>query len=100
MTAWRFDNSYKSLSPALFAPVAPTPVADPRLVVLNRPLAKTLGLEIEAGQEAQWAAIFAGNAVPEGDRRFRIVDCGFRIDPNCRLSSNPQSQIRNPQFFP
>lgn len=66
MTAWRFDNSYKSLSPALFAPVAPTPVADPRLVVLNRPLAKALGLEIEAGQEAQWAAIFAGNAVPEG----------------------------------
>jgi hypothetical protein len=31
---------------------------------------------------------------------FRIADCGFRIvESSTVLGPNPQSEIRNPQFF-
>ena len=35
-----FDNSYVHLPESLFSRVAPTPVAAPRLIAFNRPLAK------------------------------------------------------------
>jgi hypothetical protein len=39
-----FQNTYAALPDGFFARVAPTPVAAPRLVKLNRPLAVHLGL--------------------------------------------------------
>src|SRR4051794_2343639 len=40
-----FEHTYAALPASFFARVAPTPVAAPRLVKLNRPLAKQLGLD-------------------------------------------------------
>jgi serine/tyrosine/threonine adenylyltransferase len=40
-----FQNTYAALPEGFFARVAPTPVASPRLVKLNRPLAVRLGLD-------------------------------------------------------
>ena len=40
-----FDNSYAALPDSFFARVAPTPVVSPRLIKLNRPLARHLGTE-------------------------------------------------------
>ena len=40
-----FQNSYSALPENFFARVAPTPVAAPRLIKLNRPLAVQLGLD-------------------------------------------------------
>src|SRR5689334_12994308 len=38
----------------------------------------------------------AFNELADGDhKQFRIADCGLRIE----ISSNPQSEIRNPQFL-
>jgi hypothetical protein len=39
-----FQNTYAALPANFFARVAPTPVASPRLIKLNRPLAVRLGL--------------------------------------------------------
>ena len=39
-----FDNSYARLPERFYASVAPAHVADPQLVMLNRPLAEELGL--------------------------------------------------------
>jgi uncharacterized protein YdiU (UPF0061 family) len=44
---WPLDNSYARLPKAFYARVEPTPVAKPRLLRLNRPLAEQLGLPIE-----------------------------------------------------
>ncbi len=63
---WRFDNSYARLPEILFARQSPVPVREPRLIRLNRALAARLGLDAEALTGEAGAAIFAGNAVPEG----------------------------------
>jgi uncharacterized protein YdiU (UPF0061 family) len=44
---WPLDNSYARLPSAFYSRVDPTPVAKPRLLRLNRPLAEQLGLPIE-----------------------------------------------------
>ena len=63
---WRLEQSYAGL-PALFhARVAPTPVRDPQFVVFNGPLAEALGLDAASLDGAAGAALFAGNALPEG----------------------------------
>ena len=60
---FRFDNSYARLPEGLFARVAPEPVRAPRLLLLNAPLARDLGLDPD------WLASEAGVAVLAGNRR-------------------------------
>ncbi|HYP18150.1 MAG TPA: YdiU family protein, partial [Opitutus sp.] len=63
---WRLEHSYAQL-PALFhTAVEPTPVREPRIVVLNRPLAAALGVDADALASDEGAAIFAGNKLPPG----------------------------------
>ena len=59
---WRLENSYGSLPKVFHIAISPVPVRAPRLVVLNRPLAESLGLSADSLNEA----IFAGNALPPG----------------------------------
>jgi uncharacterized protein YdiU (UPF0061 family) len=63
---WRFDNSYARLPGRFFVRLPPRPVAAPRIAILNHPLAGELGLDLRALPEDEAAAIFAGNALPEG----------------------------------
>lgn len=66
MSGWRLEHTYAGL-PALFhSAVAPTPVADPQFVVFNPLLAETLGLDAAALDTPDGAAIFGGNALPDG----------------------------------
>ena len=59
-----FDNSYAALPDGFFTRTTPTPVADPKLLAFNAPLAKTLG--ITHGSHDDLAFIFGGNELPEG----------------------------------
>ena len=61
-----FDNSYGRLPDRFYARLAPTPVAEPALVALNRPLAERLGLDGAALASEDGIAALAGNAVPNG----------------------------------
>jgi serine/tyrosine/threonine adenylyltransferase len=64
---WRLDHSYARQLPALFhAAVSPTSVRAPRLLLLNRPLAESLGLEVGALAGDEGASVFAGNRLPPG----------------------------------
>jgi len=63
---FRFDNSYARELQGFYVPGTPATVPAPRLLFLNRPLAEELGLEPEALEGEQGAAILAGNRVPEG----------------------------------
>ncbi len=60
---WRLDHSYARLPQSFHSRVDPTPVREPKMVVLNRPLAEALGLKAD---ELNDAAVFAGNALPQG----------------------------------
>ena len=68
MAGWHLEHTYAELPQLFFSPAAPTAVREPRMAVFNRPLATMLGLELKALEGAEGAAIFAGNAVPEGGR--------------------------------
>jgi len=59
-----FDNSYAALPDGFFTRTTPTPVADPKLLAFNAPLAKTLGITHESPDDL--AFIFGGNELPEG----------------------------------
>jgi uncharacterized protein YdiU (UPF0061 family) len=63
---WRLDHSYARLPDRLFVRVQPRAVAQPHVVVLNRPLAEQLGLDpavLDAPENAGW---FTGNTLPPG----------------------------------
>lgn len=63
---WRLQHTFAQLPRRFHVAVAPTPVTAPQLVVLNRPLAESLGLSAGAlaGDEAtRW---LGGNGLPPG----------------------------------
>ncbi|NLP41606.1 MAG: YdiU family protein [Veillonellaceae bacterium] len=63
---WNFDNSYVRLPNTFFTILNPTPVPSPKLVFFNKPLAASLGLNIQALESDDGGAVFAGNRIPEG----------------------------------
>ncbi|WP_097028420.1 protein adenylyltransferase SelO [Clostridium peptidivorans] len=65
-TGWNLDNSYARLPESFFTRQRPTPVPSPKLIVLNHPLAASLGLNLKELESNDGAAVFAGNQIPEG----------------------------------
>ena len=78
MSGWRLEHTYAELPQLFYSDAAPTPVREPRLVAFNRPLATMLGLEPEVLESREGAAIFAGNAVPEGGRPIAQAYAGHQ----------------------
>jgi uncharacterized protein YdiU (UPF0061 family) len=74
-----FDNSYARLPRGFHAGVSPTPVANPRLVAVNRVLAADLGLNLDALTEPEWAGIFAGNVLPPGAAPIAMAYAGHQF---------------------
>jgi len=72
---FEFQHSYSALPSRFYARVVPTPVADPRLLVLNRPLAEDLGLEPKA-LEPEAAKLFSGNQLPEDAEPIAMAYAG------------------------
>ena len=72
---WRFDNSYARLPEELFLPQNPEPVAKPTLVVLNRALADSMGLEVDSLE----AEVFAGNKIPSGAQPIAQAYAGHQF---------------------
>lgn len=63
---WRWENTFACLPDVLFAPATPVSVRDPQLVILNEPLAESLGLHLHALAPEALAALFAGQTLPPG----------------------------------
>ncbi|MGJ5078768.1 protein adenylyltransferase SelO [Bradyrhizobium sp. HKCCYLS3013] len=74
-----FQNSYAALPDNFFARVAPTPVAAPRLIKLNRPLAEELGLNPTELETPEGAEILAGKTVPEGAEPIAMAYAGHQF---------------------
>ena len=73
-----FDNSYVRFPARFYARVAPTPVAAPRLIRVNAPLALELGLEREA-LATEGAHIFSGNQIPDGAEPIATAYAGHQF---------------------
>ncbi|KQP68062.1 protein adenylyltransferase SelO [Methylobacterium sp. Leaf112] len=79
MTAIPFDNSYVRLPDRCFARRAPTPVAAPRLIHLNRALAANLGIDPDWLAGPDGVAMLAGNSVPEGAAPIATAYAGHQF---------------------
>ena len=66
MPSFAFDNSYARELPGAYVAWKPAAVPAPQLLYLNEALADELGLDTVALRHGDAAALFAGNAVPEG----------------------------------
>ncbi|MBA3979878.1 MAG: YdiU family protein [Alcanivorax sp.] len=64
---WGFqlEQTFSTLPEAMFSVCAPTPVKAPEVVLFNRALATSLGLDAGTLDSAEGAALLAGNALPE-----------------------------------
>jgi uncharacterized protein YdiU (UPF0061 family) len=74
-----FQNTYSALPENFFVRVAPTPVAAPRLIKLNRPLAVHLGLDPDLLDTPEGAEILAGKRVPEGADPIAMAYAGHQF---------------------
>jgi len=63
--AWQFNHSYTKLPKDFFVEQLPVKVSNPKLLLLNEPLLKSLGLDKEALSREAWGNIFSGNELPE-----------------------------------
>jgi uncharacterized protein YdiU (UPF0061 family) len=63
---WHFDNSYSQLPLLFFIKQKPTKVSGPKLVLFNKDLAVSLGLDADALSKESESMTFAGNKIPEG----------------------------------
>lgn len=73
-----FQHTYHSLPERFHALVKPTPAPDPRLVVLNRPLAQSLGLDPDA-LEPHAAGLFSGNELAEDSQPLAMAYAGHQF---------------------
>jgi len=65
-TGWNLDNSYARLPKSFFTSLKQTPVRSPKLIILNYPLATSLGLNVKELQSNDGVAVLAGNQIPKG----------------------------------
>ncbi|THE15187.1 YdiU family protein [Bacillus timonensis] len=75
---WNFDNTYVQLPTELFAKTNPTPVPDPELVILNKQLAESLGLDVQSLLE-EGVEFFAGNQTPNGSSPIAQAYAGHQF---------------------
>ena len=79
MAGWRLEHTYAELPRLFYADAKPTPVREPRMAVFNSALATTLGLDAERLNSPAGAAIFGGNALPEGARPIAQAYAGHQF---------------------
>jgi uncharacterized protein YdiU (UPF0061 family) len=77
--AFPFDNTYARLPEHFFARQRPTPVEKPALIAVNAGLAAELGIDAARLSAAEWAAIAAGNMVPDGADPIALAYAGHQF---------------------
>ena len=77
--SFAFDTSYVRDLEGLFLPWRPNAVPQPRLLVLNEPLARELGLDPEALASPAGVDVLAGNVVPEGAASVAMAYAGHQF---------------------
>jgi len=74
-----FDNTYARELPDTYVAWQPAPAPAPELLFLNRGLAEELGLEASALDGAAGAALFSGNALPQGAQPLAQAYAGHQF---------------------
>ena len=76
---WNFDNTYFNLSKSFRESINPTPVKDPKIVLLNNNLAKSLNLDFSKINDNELSEIFSGNSLPPGSNSIAQAYAGHQF---------------------
>ena len=76
---WNFDNSYRRLPDMFFTDIEPNPVSKPELIILNEPLAISLGLSIDSLKTKEGIEVLGGNNIPEGTKGLAQAYAGHQF---------------------
>jgi len=79
MPPFAFDHSYARELPGSYVEWPPAPAPAPQLLYLNAALADELQLDLAGQSDADLAALFAGNALPEGARPIAQAYAGHQF---------------------
>jgi protein adenylyltransferase len=75
----QFDNSYARLPERFGVRLSPTPVTAPRLVQINEPLARKLGIDPSELATQQGVEMLAGNRLAEGSEPLAMAYAGHQF---------------------
>jgi uncharacterized protein YdiU (UPF0061 family) len=75
----RFDNSYARLPDRFFVRLAPTPVAQPRLIRVNETLARQLGFDPDELGAPEGVEFLAGNRLARGAEPLAMAYAGHQF---------------------
>src|SRR6187397_2063551 len=75
----QFDNSYARLPERFAVRLSPTPVTAPRLVRMNEPLARKLGIDPSELATQQGVEMLAGNRIAEGSEPLAMAYAGHQF---------------------
>ena len=78
-TCFGFDNTYVRLPENFYVRVEPAPVAAPRLIKLNEPLARLLNLNPAALASEEGVEILSGNGVAGGSEPVALAYAGHQF---------------------
>ncbi|MDB2679169.1 YdiU family protein [Candidatus Pelagibacter bacterium] len=76
---WHFDNTYSKLSNTFKEDIKPTPVHDPKLVILNEQLAADLNLDFSKIKDKDLSFLFSGNSLPDGSNTIAQAYAGHQF---------------------
>jgi uncharacterized protein YdiU (UPF0061 family) len=76
---WHFDNTYYKLPKSFREEINPVPVKKPELIVLNKNLAKNLGLDFSNLNNDEISNILSGNDLPKGSNSIAQAYAGHQF---------------------
>lgn len=96
---WNLDNSYAQLPQPFFTSQGAVPVESPKLIIFNRLLASSLGLDVESLDSDEGAQIFAGNSIPEGAEPLAQAYAGHQFG-NFNMLGDGRALLLGEQITP
>jgi serine/tyrosine/threonine adenylyltransferase len=96
---WNLDNSYAQLPQPFFTSQSAVPVESPKLMIFNRLLASSLGLNVESLDSDEGAQIFAGNLIPEGAEPLAQAYAGHQFG-NFNMLGDGRALLLGEQITP
>ena len=76
---WKLQNSYTKISDKLYSKINPDLVTDPKIVIVNNELAKSLGLHLNGLSNKDLSSLFSGNVLPKGSQPFAQAYAGHQF---------------------
>lgn len=96
---WNIENSYLDLPEFFYSQVLPNPVSSPELIIINEPLVKSLGLDIDVLKSNEGLDILSGNS-NQKDHKFLAMGYAGHQFGNFTMLGDGRAMLIGEQITP